>query len=128
MIRATIQLHTARYTLGNGDGRTRPVEIAIVRRQRQAGNGKWKTTRTTRVDAGAATAHTARQTALGISSLVVDQPAVDHGDLGTFDLAVDSEREAMLAAVRTIGSDVSQRLPQYELTQADPRGAVCVAP
>lgn len=128
MTRATVQLHTASYTLGNGDGRTRPVEIAIVRRQRQTAAGKWKTTRTTRVDAGAATTRTARQIALGISSIVVDQPTRDHGDLGTFDLAVDAEREAMLAAVRVLGSDVSQRFPQYEANQADPRGAVCVCP
>lgn len=101
--RATVTIHTAHYTLGNGDGRTRPVELAVVSRQTRKGSG-WRTTRQTVVDAGAATRWTAHALAsqMAAGGDIVQRPEVAHGHLGAFNLAVDSERDAMLAAARGI--------------------------
>lgn len=118
-VRASVTVHRATYTLGGGDGRVRPVEIAVVRRQ------VWRTTRATRIDAGAATGLAAHQVAVGLSADVL-QEEVDHGDLGTFDLAVDAERDAFLAAVAGIGRS-SGRLPVYEANDATGRGTATLS-
>lgn len=118
MIRAAITFHVASYTLS--DGRTRPVTLAVVSRQVQRSNGKWRTTRQTVIDAGDATVFTARRAATQISAAVVEQD-VEHGHLGTFDLAVDDQRDAMLRAVRGLPR-TSGRVPVYDCNDATGRG------
>lgn len=118
-VRATITLYRTSYTLGGGDGRVRPVEIAILRRQTQRGAyDGWRTTRSTRIDAGSNTLATAHRHALAFSPDVTEY-TVELPSLGVFNLAVDAERDAMLAAVRAIGEDtVSRSLPRYDAQDA----------
>lgn len=118
MIRAAITFHIASYTLS--DGRTRPVTLAVVSRQVQRPNGKCRTTRQTVIDAGDATAFTARRTGRGISPVVVEQD-IEHGNLGTFDLNDDEQRDAMLRAVRGLPT-LSDRTPIYDCNDATGRG------
>jgi len=89
---ATITMHTAHYHLT--DGRIRPVEVAVVRRKRDG-----RTVRVRVIDAGAATATAAHQTALHFAGgNEIGHSVVEHGDLGTFGLD-DQGRDDMLAAV-----------------------------
>lgn len=118
MIRAAITFHIASYTLS--DGRARPVTLAVVSRQVQRSNGKWRTTRQTVIDAGDATAFTARRAATQIAPTVVEQD-IEHGSLGTFDLADDDQRDAMLRAVRRLPT-LSDRTPIYDCNDATGRG------
>ena len=118
MIRAAITFHIASYTLS--DGRARPVTLAVVSRQVQRSNGKWRTTRQTVIDAGDATAFTARRAATQIAPTVVEQD-IEHGSLGTFDLADDDQRDAMLRAVRGLPT-LSDRTPIYDCNDATGRG------
>lgn len=91
---ATITMHTAFYHLT--DGRVRPVEVAVVRRKRDG-----RTVRVRVIDAGAATATAAHQTALHFGCGEISHHVVEHGDLGTFGLD-DQGRDDMLAAVRAL--------------------------
>jgi hypothetical protein len=118
MIRAAITHHNASYILS--DGRVRPVTLAVVSRQVQRPNGRWRTTRQTVVDAGDATAFTARRTATGIAADIVEQ-TVEHGSLGTFNLADDDQRDAMMRAVRRLPT-LSDRTPIYDCNDATGRG------
>lgn len=120
-VRAAITFHRATYTLGGGDGRTREVGVAVVRRQVLRGSGRWRTTRAHRIDAGAGTSIAAHQVAMAISPEVI-RSEVSHGDLGTYDLNVDAERAAFLSAVAAVGCS-SERLPVYDATDATGRGS-----
>lgn len=99
MSTASIVVHTARYTVRR-EGRpdlVRPVEIAVVRRQRDG-----RTTRIHVIDRGDATRVLAHREAMSYAhGGAIRRTEVDHGDLGTFG-ATDEDRDAVLERIRAL--------------------------